>query len=295
MNSPDAFVRANFSTKISPALIKRHSRFGSAEKSSLLQNSDPGGTSAPPVLSPPGLPGLDASPSAPVSQLHSILRYPEPPAFKLGNLLLSSCPGKKVRLSGPVKGRGGVCRDLGADLARVKELGVGCIVCCLDDEELEFLGASWSEYSRVAHEVGLDVLRIPTPEGLAPLTPHLLDSYLSELIKTYTLHNIPILVHCRGGVGRAGLVACCWILKLGLCGWIETDPRPHESQGVSVEVRRDTMQLVERVIAVVRRRRSVKAVETYEQVKFLVDFVEYLRDQANPVVVGSGLVADLIL
>lgn len=28
---------------------------------------------------------------------------------------------------------------------------------------------------------------------------------------------------------------------------------------------------------VVRRRRSLKAVETYEQVRFLIDFVEYLR------------------
>lgn len=41
--------------------------------------------------------------------------------------------------------------------------------------------------------------------------------------------------------------------------------------------RYDTVRFVERVIAVVRRRRSMKAVETYEQVKFLVDFVEHLR------------------
>lgn len=43
-----------------------------------------------------------------------------------------------------------------------------------------------------------------------------------------------------------------------------------------------TVQLVERVIAVVRRRRSLKAVETYEQVKFLVDFVEYLDSKRGP-------------
>lgn len=41
----------------------------------------------------------------------------------LGNLFLSSCPGKKVRLSGPVNGRGGVCRDLKQDLQRMKDLG----------------------------------------------------------------------------------------------------------------------------------------------------------------------------
>lgn len=48
--------------------------------------------------------------------------------------------------------------------------------------------------------------------------------------------------------------------------------------GIAVaKVRRETVELVERIIAVVRRRRSVKAIETYEQVHFLVEFVEYLE------------------
>lgn len=42
-------------------------------------------------------------------------------------------------------------------------------------------------------------------------------------------------------------------------------------------VRKDALRLVERVIGVVRRRRSLKAVETYEQVRFLVGYVEWLR------------------
>lgn len=153
-------------------------------------------------------------------------------------------------------------------------LGVRCIVCCLDDDELEFLGASWAEYSRAAEEVGLDVLRIPIPEGFAPLSPSGLDAHLHKLITSYTMRGVPILVHCRGGVGRAGLVACCWALKLGLCGWIETGAGP---PGM---IRRDTLQLVERMIDSLRRRRSVKAIETYEQVKFLVDYVEFLRERS---------------
>ncbi|KAJ7647482.1 hypothetical protein FB45DRAFT_200177 [Roridomyces roridus] len=71
-------------------------------------------------------------------------------AFAIGNLFMSSCPGKKVRLQGPVKGRSGVCRDLHADLRRMKDLGVGCVVCCLDDAELEFLGAPWQLYEPAA-------------------------------------------------------------------------------------------------------------------------------------------------
>lgn len=173
---------------------------------------------------------------------------------------------------------------------------------------MQFLGTPWEEYCRLAHQEGLDVLRygllphslstipqflgissIPLPEGLCPLSPQSLDKDLARIIERYTINGIPVLVHCRGGVGRAGLVACCWLLKLGLCGWIETDVVGSPSTGSTTGdtsmqnwdddtvVRKDTLQIVERVIGVVRVRRSVKAIETLEQVKFLVEYVDYLR------------------
>jgi protein-tyrosine phosphatase len=123
--------------------------------------------------------------------------------------------------------------------------------------------------------------RIPLPEGLAPLSPQSLDESLTKLIEGYTLRGASILIHCRGGLGRAGLVACCWALKVGLCGWINVDlsPNPAEgADGLESRVRRDTLQLIERAIAVMRRRRSVKAVETLEQVQFLAEYVDYLRE-----------------
>jgi hypothetical protein len=65
------------------------------------------------------------------------------------------------------------------------------------------------------------------------------------------------------------------MLKLGLCGWVPTnDNSDTRDEG---QVRRDTLEQVERVIGVVRRRRSLKAIETYEQVKFLVGYVDHLR------------------
>ncbi|KAL7281188.1 hypothetical protein ACG7TL_004496 [Trametes sanguinea] len=81
------------------------------------------------------------------------------------------------------------------------------------------------------------------------------------------------------------------MLKLGLCGWLDSEDvasPPEELDKANSELDRTaavdskTMRLVERLIAVVRRRRSPKAIETYEQVKFLVDFVGYLREQAEP-------------
>ncbi|KAF5389368.1 hypothetical protein D9757_004372 [Collybiopsis confluens] len=201
------------------------------------------------------------------------------PSFVLGNLFLSSCPGKKVRLEGPVQGRSGLRRDLPTDLQRMKDLGVGCVVCCLDDTELSFLGAPWPEYQAATSKIGLDVLRLPTPEGLAPsLSPGLLDKELSILIQNYTLRGIPVLVHCR-----AGVISACWVLKLGLCGWLSDKPSPVASpsdllsNSTEFNIRQDALELLEKVIAVVRRRRSVKAIETFEQAQFLLDFIEYLR------------------
>src|SRR5262245_40020674 len=119
---------------------------------------------------------------------------------------------------------------------------------------------------------------LPTPEGLPPISASTLDTHLSTIIQKYTLQGKDVLVHCRGGVGRAGVVACCWVLKLGLCGWIETEVHMDEDNEVRDKetgqemIRRDTIKMVEKVVKVVRNRRSIKAVETYEQVKFLVDF-----------------------
>jgi hypothetical protein len=89
----------------------------------------------------------------------------------LGNLLLSSCPGKRLRMDGPVKGRGPVCRDVATDMRRIKNGGTDAIVwcvivtfnmlihSCLDDDELALLGVPWEQYRETAGEIGLDVIR----------------------------------------------------------------------------------------------------------------------------------------
>lgn len=161
---------------------------------------------------------------------------------------------------------------------------------CLDDAELEYLGTPWPEYEQTAQKIGIDVLRsvlrfpiypfhlyililflsLPIPEGLPPVSPEFLDAHLVELIHRYSLRGIPVLVHCRGGVGRAGVIACCWMIRLGLCGSLTQSSEPPETSD------QDLFSFVERVISLIRRRRSIKAIETYEQVQFLVDYVKYL-------------------
>lgn len=145
-------------------------------------------------------------------------------------------------------------------------------------------------------------------EGLGPAYVEPFDAHLQQIIHKYTLRGISVLVHCRGGLGRAGLIACCWTIKLGLCGWIDTQPSSQVGSLLSYRtredasstpsatfVRRDTLQLLERVISLVRRRRSLKAVETFEQVKFLMEYIEFLRHRAvrEDIHLGSMLEGDI--
>ena len=150
------------------------------------------------------------------------------------------------------------------------------------------------------------------PEGLCPLSVQTMSEHMDQIIRDYTLAGKHVLTHCRGGVGRAGLVACVWMLKLGICGPPQsrqqhdpTTPQTTIPDSVDIvqttkvrepviqdpttqtppeylmherKVPRDSMELLERVVYIIRRQRSVKAIETYEQVRFLLEFIEYLRD-----------------
>ncbi|PLW17974.1 hypothetical protein PCASD_21793 [Puccinia coronata f. sp. avenae] len=259
---------------------------------------------------------------------------------KLGNLLLSSCPGKKVRMNETAaqrqatgNHRSPICRDLKSDLSRAHSIGIRAIICCLDDEELEYLGSPWGEYSRISQECGLSVIRIPIAEGFAPQKGiKEVNEVLDQVIKNYTVQGIDVLCHCRGGVGRAGLVACCWMLKIGLINKpsliadpnssspIHSPHHPHHHHhnndnnnppiqpsfgssnyqdqftfqagqqhppppvpdifsfvdGHQLAPKNSVLGQVEKVIEVIRRRRSAKAIETPQQVHFIIQYAHWL-------------------
>ncbi|GAA5894488.1 hypothetical protein JCM6882_004833 [Rhodosporidiobolus microsporus] len=218
---------------------------------------------------------------------------------QLGNFLLSSCPGKKVRLSpsdhlprtstsgganttSSGAPRGAICRDVALDLARARDThNVALVVCCLDDAELAYLGVPWPVYSSAARELGLEVVRMPMVEGFAPESAHFLDERLERIVREYTLKGKSVLAHCRGGIGRAGLVASCWMLKMGLV----------DGLGEGVGGGEGTMRVVERTVELIRKRRSVKAIETAHQVHFLVQYVAYLQAQGRAVEAGQLVAA----
>lgn len=161
----------------------------------------------------------------------SILPSTPPLAQRIGNVLLSSCPGKKVRLTLPIpanqSNRSSISRDVYLDLERAAtspDFSARAVICCLDDVELAALGAPWPEYAAAASRLGLTVFRLPVSEGFAPDSVELLDDLLSQVILNFTLKGANVLCHCRGGVGRAGLVGVVWWLKMGFAGDLSTTP-----------------------------------------------------------------------
>ncbi|KAG9287867.1 hypothetical protein G9A89_017462 [Geosiphon pyriformis] len=171
---------------------------------------------------------------------------------EIGNFGLSSCPGKKVRLNGPVRGRATIDRDLVLDFQRLRTMGVTTIVCCLNDEELRYLGAPWSEYNNLAQQLRLKIIRLPMVEGGCPDSLEQIDEVVVKVDHLITKGE-RVLAHCRGGVGRAGLVACCWLLKRQFC------------------------YTADHAIQMVRMRRSPKAIETPQQVDFIVQYENYIN------------------
>ncbi len=123
---------------------------------------------------------------------------------KLG---VSQCPGKKLD-----KGRDGKSynRDIFLDIAMYAAMGISKILCLLNDSELRHLGLQVKDYKAACEKQGVEFYQYPIiemapPDDLAAFKRDVVDVIIQHLI----YGNGHVLVHCRGGVGRAGLLACC--------------------------------------------------------------------------------------
>jgi hypothetical protein len=101
----------------------------------------------------------------------------------------------------------------GLDFARIARF----VICYFPDAEL-LLGAPWAEYARLAGALDMDVLRLPIVEGFVPPSTACMRAEMARVVQGYTLKGEDMLVHCQGELSRAGVVAGCWLLRLGVSG-----------------------------------------------------------------------------
>jgi protein-tyrosine phosphatase len=128
-----------------------------------------------------------------------------------GQLGLSMHPGRKdLGLSVDWS------RDLRADLSLIWQAGVRTIVCMVEEHEFSLLKVP--DYIREAETFGFDVIWFPVRDVSTPLSFRLMHKVAYDVWRRLRVGHV--LVHCRGGKGRSGTLACC---LLELLGWSFSD------------------------------------------------------------------------
>jgi protein-tyrosine phosphatase len=154
-----------------------------------------------------------------------------------GRLGITFLPGKR----GPSQRYPGHIyrRDTAADLAAMRSMGVIRLILLVEDAEL----ARWGDAAIVELGVvaGIDVRRHPIRDGAPPASSQEMDRILDEIDEARPAGDVAVA--CMGGVGRAGTVAACALVRAGLPA--------------------------DRAIARVRALRHPTAVETHAQERFV--------------------------
>lgn len=164
-----------------------------------------------------------------------------------GRLGITFAPGKR----GP--GIGCIWnRDLPADLDRLVALGTNVLCVLLPEEEMVQLGIAGEIVE--AERRGLAVHHLPIVDGDVPKDLDAFDA-LVEHVAAHLESGRHIVVHCKGGLGRAGMVAACTLLRVGV------------------------FQTVRDAIAEVRRCRSASSIENRWQEDFVAAYAVRLTKE----------------
>ncbi len=124
-----------------------------------------------------------------------------------GRLGITFAPGKKIE--------GQWERDLETDLRRLKDEYHAEVLVSLM-EHTEYSELEIPELFQKTEDMGIEVLHLPIPDGSVPLDSEA-DDYeaLIEDIAERLKEGQTVVLHCRGGQGRSGLVAASVLVALG--------------------------------------------------------------------------------
>jgi protein-tyrosine phosphatase len=128
-----------------------------------------------------------------------------------GRIGITFCPGKHDAAAMT----GGWARDLAADLDAIAQWGAGMVVTLVEPIELGLL-----RVPQLGDEVrrrGMDWLHLPIPDYQPP-TAAFERAWHDDgaLIRQRLRQGDSIVVHCKGGLGRAGMIAARLLVELGV-------------------------------------------------------------------------------
>ncbi|MBU1605936.1 MAG: ADP-ribosylglycohydrolase family protein [Alphaproteobacteria bacterium] len=134
-----------------------------------------------------------------------------PAGYGMGKVGLTFCPGKKqaVALTGAWN------RDLDLDVAAIVDWNAAAVVTLVEEHELVSL-----EVDGLGHAVGrahMAWYHLPIPDLSTP-NATFEDTWCKEgaELRHVLRSGFNVLVHCKGGLGRAGTVASRLLIELGM-------------------------------------------------------------------------------
>ena len=128
-----------------------------------------------------------------------------------GRVGITFCPGKYDRHAMT----GEWDRDLALDLGRVRDWGAAAVVTLLEPKELALL-----KVERLGEEIlrrnmlwfHLPIVDVSIPDERFEKEWNVAGEKLRSMLR----RRLNVLVHCRGGLGRAGIIAARLLIELGM-------------------------------------------------------------------------------
>jgi ADP-ribosylglycohydrolase/protein-tyrosine phosphatase len=130
-----------------------------------------------------------------------------------GRIGLTFCPGKKQEFSqtGPWD------RDLNADLKAIQSFGAAALVTLMEDHELREVKVLPDQLEAGASAHGMEWHHLPIRDVSIP-DKHFEDLWIYSGLRLRKLlsQGQNIVIHCRGGLGRTGMIAARLLVEFGL-------------------------------------------------------------------------------
>ena len=128
-----------------------------------------------------------------------------------GRIGITLCPGKYQ----PVSWSGGWNRDLDIDISAIEDSGATLVVSLVEETEMKDLGVQGLGKAILARE--LEWIHIPFEDTTAPDYKWM---KVFDLVAPSILASIKngnsIVIHCKGGLSRAGTVAALLLCSMGI-------------------------------------------------------------------------------
>lgn len=124
---------------------------------------------------------------------------------------LTLCPGKKDTAAMT----GAWNRDLDIDVLAIHAWGAKAVICLMEDSELKQLGVQ--KLPTTVERQGMRWLHLPIRDVSVPSAAfeRVWDSKAAELRELLS-EGGRVLVHCKGGLGRSGIVAARLLVEFGM-------------------------------------------------------------------------------